>query len=107
MLVDIRVRNHRPRTLAQDTTPHPRPPWQSHLLSNCSPQAGSHISTPPLQLLTWVTGVVSTLGGQAPAGRSRGPQMHRPAVFLVPKPGTLENSGWKSRHSSYNHGLWG
>lgn len=111
MLVDTRAGNRRPRTLTQDTTPYPQPPWQSHLLSNFSPQAGSHISllpSPPPQLLTWITGVVPTLGGQAPAGRSRGPQMRRPAVFMVPKPGViLGNRSWRSQHRNQDHGLWG
>lgn len=52
---------------------------------------------PPPMLLTLITAVVPTLGGQAPAGWPWGPQMHRPTVLLVSNPGIiLENKSWKS-----------
>ena len=73
------------------------PLWKSYLLSNFNPQTDSHLSLPPLKLLTLVTGVVTTLGGQAPTGWTRGPQMYRPAVFMVSNPcSILQNRSWKS-----------
>lgn len=42
-----------------------------------------HAGVQPISL---VTGVVTTLGGQAPAGWTWGPQMYRPAILMVSNP---------------------
>ena len=71
--------------------------WKSYLLSNSNPQTDSHTCPPPPRLLTLVTGVVPTLGGQAPTGGTRGPQMYGPAVLMVSNPSIiLENKSWRS-----------
>lgn len=88
-----------PRTLPQGTTPHPSHPCPSGS-PTCYLTSILRLTPtfpPPLKLLTLVTGVVTTLGGQAPAGWTRGPQMYRPAVFMVSNPcSILENNRWKS-----------
>lgn len=89
-----------PRTLIQDTIPHlgcPCPPWKSYLLSNFNPQTDSHTSPLPPKVLTLVTGIVPTLGGQAPTGWTRSPQLYRPAILMVSNPCIiLENKSWMS-----------
>lgn len=52
-----------------------------------SPRAGrGHTG---VQSVSLVTGVVPTLRGQAPAGWTWGPQMYRPAVFMVSNPRSI------------------